>query len=35
MLAANRTDSGDYNLEIVNHLRERAQSVVTIEVLCK
>ena len=35
MLTANRTDSGEYQLEIINNLRQRAQSVVKIEVQCK
>lgn len=35
MLTAIRTGSGDYEIKIVNSLRQRAQSVVTIEVQFK
>lgn len=35
MLTVNRTDSGDYQLEIVNNNRERTQSGVKITVQCK
>ena len=35
MFTANRTDSGDYQLEVINSLRQRGQSAVTIKVQCK